>query len=120
MSELHCESVRADIEAVCTMFRTLLVDLGFDVSLMPELLFEQCSVATVTDHLDGEQRITGQWRGDDGSPSAHFIRYANGSLFAEYDVAQSHPQQPEMFVEALEVWGKPGSLKHDLRLLPSL
>jgi len=120
MSELNCESVRADIEAVCTMFRTLLAEMGFDLSLMPEPLFEQCRVATVTDHFDGEQRITGQWQREDGSPFAHFIRYANGSLFAEQDVLQAHPTRPELFVEALEVWGQPGSLKHEARLLPVL
>ena len=120
MSEFNCESVRADVEAVCAMFRTLLVEMGFDLTLVPEPLFEQCSVATVTDHLDGEQRITGQWKREDGSSFANFIRYANGSMFAEQDVLLAHPTKPELFVEALEVWGKPGRLKHDLRLLPAL
>ena len=120
MSELNCESVRTDIEAVCAMFRTLLMEMGFDLTLVPDPLFEQCSVATVTDHLDGEQRITGQWKREDGSPFAHFIRYANGSMFAEQDVLQTHPSKPDFFVEALEVWGKVGNLKHDLRLLPAL
>ena len=120
MNDLSCESIRSEIGGLCTVFRNVLLDMGFEESSLSFAELDGCKLATVTDQLAGEERITGRWLDDQGLQIAHFIRYANGSLFAEHEVAQPHPQRPEMFVELLEVWGQPGSLKHDLRLLPSL
>lgn len=82
--------------------------------------FDQCALSAVNDDYDGEERITGCWLSAGGEKIAHFIRYANGSMFAEKDVLKPHPTRSGQFVEAIEVWGYPGRLKHDVRLLPSL
>jgi len=117
---LTTDVIRSEIEEVCTTFSTVLLDLGFkaDYSTMPA--FDACDLSSVTDEYDGEEVITGRWLDHDGQQLAHFIRYANGLIFAERDVLKAHPTRVEHFVEAIEVWGSPGRLKHDLRLLPSL
>jgi len=120
MSDLACDALRSEIDEVCSTFRSVLLGMGFegDHAAMPA--FGQCTLSAVNDDYDGEERITGSWVDADGRQLAHFIRYANGSMFAEKDVLQPHPTQPEHFVEAIEVWGRPGQLKHEARLLPAL
>ncbi len=120
MSEMACESIHSDIGGLCTFFRNVLLDMGFDECAIQFAERGECRVETVTDSFNSEERISGSWLNAEGTRFAHFIRYANGTLFAEHDVLLGHPQKPEMFVEALEVWGQPGSFKHDVKLLPAL
>ncbi len=118
--DLVSEAIRSEIEELCATFSAVLLDIGFKDIDSAEPAFDGCTLAAVNDVYDGEERMTGRWLDCDGQQFAHFIRYANGSLFAEKDVLQPHPARSEHFVEAIEVWGRPGQLKHEVRLLPAL
>ena len=117
---LISDTIRSEIEELRTTFSAALLEMGFEGVDTTMPAFEACKFAAVNDDYDGEERITGRWLDDEGQQIAHFIRYANGSLFAEKDVLKAHPAQPEHFVEVIEVWGRPGNLKREARLLPAL
>jgi len=120
MIDLPCETIRTDIEEVCAMFRTALLNIGLDEGAVKLLCFEQCKLTMMTDNYDGETIITGHWLNPGGEQCAYLIRYANGTMFAEQDVLLPFPTDPGMFFEAVEVWGKLGALKYEARLLPAL
>ncbi|WP_018295187.1 hypothetical protein [Mariprofundus ferrooxydans] len=118
--ELSCEMMRSDIDEMCEAFRAAMLNLGFADGAIALAAFDQCRIEMSNDVYDHETCITGRWLHADGSQFAHLVRYANGNMFAEHDVLLPHPQKPDMFVEALEVWGTAGKLKSEARLLPAL
>jgi len=110
----------ADVQVLCTAFGSALAGLGFDVPLVRPATPGQCRYSTTTDPYDGAEQLLGEWIDDNGFRYAHFVRYGDGKMFAEHDVLQPHPDDSGVFVEAIEVWGLPGALKNEVRLLPSL
>jgi len=113
-------SLRTAFEMVDFRFRTEMLNLGFDESGIETHPFEQCEIITERDTFDRQMCTIGVWTGSDGGQVANIVRYADGRLFAEYDVLRPHPTRPEFFVEAMEIWGEEGSLKGEARLLPAL
>jgi len=112
--------VKGDMEILSRMFQRILTYAGFDEEHRAGLDFSRCHITQEQDHLSGDTLVTGFWLGKDGVQFGHFIRQANGILFAECDVLQNHPLNPAMYIEAMEVWGTSDKLKYDLRLLPAL
>ena len=40
-----------------------------------------------------------------------FDFFADGRVFAEYQVLQAHPSLPGHYIEAVQVWGRVGNLR---------
>lgn len=120
MSEMQCETIRSNIEEACDTIRIALLNFGFPDESLNIGSYEQCEIEIVRDAYDHEERVIGRWRDQGGNQYAHIVHYANGKLFAEHDVLQPHPGKPELYVEAMEVWGEPGKLRYEARLLPAL
>lgn len=120
MTEMPDEAVRADMDELCAAFRGTLCALGIDTAEVNPADAGDCRVSTSIDPYEGMQQILGEWLAPDGSRYAHFVRYANGNIFAEHDVLRAHPHKAGQFVEAIEVWGFAGSLKSEVRTLPAL
>lgn len=114
------EAMAADVDELCVAFRNALMNLGADGPLVRPAEAGQCRYSTATDPYDGAERLIGEWVDGNGFRYAHFVRYGDGRMFAEHDVLQPHPDGSGQFVEAVEIWGSAGALKHEARLLPSL
>ncbi|MGB1092494.1 MAG: hypothetical protein ACPGYX_10240 [Oceanobacter sp.] len=77
--------------------------------------FSQLEV--VVDPFDQSETLQGSWMSPFGMKQGSIQLLANGQTFAEYDVLVQHPTKPKWFIEAVTGWGKPGSLKTELRLI---
>lgn len=117
---LLSEAVVADVDELCAAFRTALINLGTDVPLVRPAEAGQCRYSTAIDPYDGAEHLLGEWVDGNGFRFAHFVRYGDGNMFAEHDVLQPHPDGSGLFIEAIEIWGHAGALKHEARLLPAL
>lgn len=120
VTELGCTTLREDFDEVCATFQTVLLNLGFEENEILVATFEACRISTAQDDFDRQERMLVEWIGKGGDRFANLVRYADGSLFAEHDVLRPHPQNPDLFVEAIEIWGRAGSLKGEARLLSAL
>jgi len=119
-SELSCELLRGDFEEVCSLFQAALANIGISDSSFGKIDFSACHVEAMNDDFDGEERIIGKWLDESGFQYAYVVRYADGRIFAEHDVLRPHPRNDELTIEAVEVWGEPGRLKYEARLIPSV
>jgi hypothetical protein len=61
-----------------------------------------------------------EWRHPAGHSLGSIKIHADGSFFAEYDVAQPHPLDERWFVEGVIAWGKDAVLKSEPKLLSML
>ena len=66
------------------------------------------------DPADGGEALVAQW----SQPRGELVIHADGNCYAECDVLKTHPEDPRWFIEAVTVWGRPGGIKGEPRLLP--
>lgn len=94
---------------VCLAIRRQVDKLGLEIGDEP--VWAEASFAEQADPYTGERSLVGIWRGKtrDGT----VILFPNGRLYAEYQVLLPHPARPGYYVEAVQVWGRPGALKGD-------
>ncbi|WP_226685684.1 hypothetical protein [Stutzerimonas stutzeri] len=72
------------------------------------------------DPFDRSECFYSEWRSARGDFLGSMQINGDGQVYAEFDVLLAHPHQPAWMVEAVAVWGWPGALKSELRLLPVL
>jgi hypothetical protein len=96
-------------EAICAALRAQAEKLG--VSIGDEPLWNEAVFVDQTDPFSREVSRVGTWRGK--SRYGTVTLFANGRVFAEYQVLLPHPQDGGRYVEAVQVWGRPGDLRGD-------
>lgn len=72
------------------------------------------------DPFDHSQTLYAEWRTPHGCLLGSILIHGDGQAFAEFDVLMPHPRKPDWVIEAATAWGRSGSLKSELRLLPAL
>ena len=90
-------------EAVCSALRGQVAKLGLSIGDEPlwgEAVFEE-----ETDPYSHEVALIAYWRGKARFGKATF--FADGRVFAEYQVLLPHPKQSGSYVESVEIWGRP-------------
>jgi hypothetical protein len=115
----RCNAEAPLLEQMWAAMRMELARSGFAnaLSLVPH---EFSSRELRRDAFDGSEALYGEWRSQDGSLLGSAIVHRDGVLFAEFDVVRAHPTDKRWFVEAVTAWGKLGSIKSELKLLPVL
>lgn len=93
--------------AVCRAIREQVGKLGLDIG--PEPVWEQAVFRSQTDPFSQETSLVGTWQGGQRYGTVTF--FADGRVFAEYQVLLSHPERHDAYVEAVQVWGRPEKLR---------
>ncbi len=94
-------------EAVCAALRGQVEKLGLSLGTEPvwaEAVFEE-----TTDPFSQEVSVLAIWRGKARYGKATF--FPDGRVFAEYQVLLPHPEQPERYIDTVQVWGRPPQLR---------
>jgi len=99
--------------AVCDAIRAQVAKLGLSIGDEPS--WSAATVAEKTDPYSNEASLVATWRGSERYGTATF--FADGRVFAEYQVLQPHPRLVGQFVEAVQVWGSPDALRGDVVLM---
>ncbi len=107
------ESVRAALEAEARR-------LGFAAGTVAVPRLDTASCSLQRDDFSGTQTLVCAWLDKRGQRTGSVVFHADGSFWAEYDVARPHPSDARWFVEAVTAWGRDGTLKAEARLLPAL
>lgn len=95
--------------AVCEALRRQVERLG--LSIGDEPVWSALSFRREIDPYSKEESLVGHWRGQPRDGSVTF--FADGRVFAEYQVLMPHPTRNDCYVESVQVWGRPGTLKGD-------
>lgn len=93
--------------AVCGAIRDQVGKLGLDIG--PEPVWEQAVFRSRTDPFSQENSLIGTWQGGQRYGTATF--FPDGRIFAEYQVLLPHPERPDAYVEAVQVWGRPEKIR---------
>jgi len=96
--------------AVCAAIRRQVEKLGLALDA-DEPQWDEAGFIRQIDPFSQEEHLIGTWRG-----KARFgtvTVFADGRVFAEYQVLKPHPQRPDSYVDAVQVWGPPDALKGD-------
>jgi hypothetical protein len=96
-------------ETICAALRGQVAKLG--LSIGPEPLWDEASFKEVTDPYSQEISLVGCWSGK--ARYGTVTLFPDGRIFAEYQVLLPHPAQPESYVEAVQIWGRPEKLRGD-------
>jgi hypothetical protein len=95
--------------AICAALRRQAERLG--LSLGQEPVWREAVLGTETDPYSRQENRVAHWRGKARDGSVTF--FADGRIFAEYQVLQAHPGRDDCYVESVQVWGRPDALKGD-------
>jgi hypothetical protein len=68
----------------------------------------------------GGNSLQGTWRDKNGYRCGMLVFNADGSFYAEHDVARPHPNDQRWFIEAVTAWGRGDTIKSELRLLEAV
>ena len=93
--------------AVCAALRDQVERLG--LSIGDEPVWADAAFAEHTDPFSQEVSRVGVWRG--GARFGTVTFFADGRIFAEYQVLLPHPAREGCYVEAVQVWGRPDKLR---------
>jgi hypothetical protein len=107
-------------ETICQQLALEIQKLGFVNGSLPLPVYEQASFTQPTDPYTGQESVCGIWRGGNGQRLGEITFHADGSFYAEYDVARPHPTNTRWFVEAVVAWGRDDAIKTEARMLPAL
>jgi hypothetical protein len=99
--------------AVCDKIRETATRLGVDLGDLP--VWSHARFTATTDPYSGETHLVGSWQ--DGDRYGTVTLFADGRVYAEYQILVPHPERPDQFVEAVSVWGDLGKLKSEPVLL---
>lgn len=111
-------SKRAFGTIVCQHIVENIAKLGFSVQTKIKLpKFDAAEFTMVTDPFTQSQDLVGYWY-DAGKQRVGQIKFhGDGSFYAEYDVVQPHPHKKQVFVEAINAWGRMDNIKTEAKLL---
>lgn len=93
--------------AICEAVRQQAARLGLEIGDEPR--WAEAAFSTEADPYSGEISQVATWRGKSRYGKATL--FADGRVFAEYQILLPHPRQPDCYVEAVQIWGRPGALK---------
>ncbi len=96
-------------DTVCEALRRQVEKLGLSIGDEPvwsDAVFEE-----KVDPYSQEVSLVGTWRGQLRDGMVTF--FADGRIFAEYQVLLPHPKTEDCYVEAVQVWGHAEKLRGD-------
>jgi len=96
-------------EAICAALRRQVEKLG--LSIGDEPVWADAQFVDTVDPYTQEINRVGTWRGQ--ARYGTVTLFADGRVFAEYQVLLAHPRKPESFVESVQIWGSPQQLRGD-------
>ncbi len=96
-------------EAVCVALRGQVEKLG--LSIGDEPVWGDAVFVDRIDPFSQEINRVGTWRGKQRYGTVTL--FADGRIFAEYQVLLPHPAKAGSYVEAVQVWGRPEKLRGD-------
>ena len=99
-------------EAICSALREQALRLG--VSIGNEPVWREAVLSRQEDPYSRETSLEARWQGPLRAGIMTF--FPDGRVFAEYQVLQVCPKDPEHYIEAVQVWGRAGALKGELVL----
>ena len=94
-------------EAICDALRAQAARLGVPLGEEPRLA--SACIEERRDPFSQEISVQAIWRGAARDGCINF--FADGRVFAEYQVLQAHPSLPGHYIEAVQVWGRVGNLR---------
>lgn len=105
-------------EQILQCWAAQLTKLGFTPENTPALPdFNTAVYRLVKDPYSGQVDLAGDWLNAHGYKLGNVQFHASGTIYAEYDIVQPHPRDPQWFIEALVAWGGDGAVKAEYRLL---
>ncbi|MEY4592109.1 MAG: hypothetical protein RIR18_1004 [Pseudomonadota bacterium] len=96
-------------DAVCLAIRKQVAKLGLSIGDEPH--WQEAQFTPLIDAYSGETSLQGQWKG--GERYGTLTIFPDGRVFAEYQVLLFALNDPQSYVESVQVWGKPPELKGD-------
>lgn len=102
--------------AVCSAIREQVGKLGLDIGTEP--VWELAVFRSQTDPFSQETSLIGTWQG--GQRYGTVTLFPDGRIFAEYQVLLPHPERPDAYVEAVQVWGKPEKIRGEAVIIEYL
>ncbi|MBT0960546.1 hypothetical protein [Denitromonas iodatirespirans] len=95
--------------AVCSALRAQAAKIG--ICLGNEPTWPATTSETREDPFSRAPAVVVTWRGGPRFGTATF--FADGRVFADYQVLAAHPTRPDYYVEAVQVWGSADALRGD-------
>ncbi len=118
MNKADCKSLG---EAICLRLAGEIEKLGFPpASLPPSPVYCEATFGHQKDPYSGEESLIGIWKNPKGRRIGEIKFHADGSFYAECDLALAHPSDARWFVESVTAWGKGDTIKAEAKLLPAL
>ena len=81
---------------------------------------DQAEYSLQVDPFDKGETLLAVWKTPSGVRQGELQIRPDGTVFAEMDIVRDHPNDVRWFVEAVTAWGRPESIKTELRLLPAV
>ncbi len=107
--------------ALCARLDEEIRKLGFaDGAVRRRPVFEQATYSMVKDTYSGEAGLVATWADGRGYRVGNIQFNADGSFYAEFDVAEPHPTDRRWFVEGVAAWGRDRTIKAEPKLLAAL
>lgn len=105
-------------QAICLRIGEQMARLGFgeDKAIVAPV-YDQAQFSFITDPYTQSRDLVGYWYGTGKQRRGQIQFHGDGSVYAEYDVVQSHPMKPGVFVEAIHAWGREDAIKTEAKLL---
>lgn len=92
--------------AICAALRQQVEKLGLSIGDEPQV--DGLAFAETVDPYSREVSLVGSWQ---GQRSGSLTFFADGRVFAEYQVLLPCPGDARRYVEAVQVWGRPAQLR---------
>jgi hypothetical protein len=80
-------------------------------------LWTQGRFSQHTDPASGRATLRADFFSAGGQRKGHLLFHGDGSHYGEIEVGLTHPKLPSWWIEVIEIWGRDGTVKNDLRLL---
>lgn len=80
-------------------------------------LWTQGRFSQHTDPASGRPTLRADFFSAGGQRKGHLLFHGDGSHYGEIEVGLTHPKLPGWWIEVIEIWGRDGTVKNDLRLL---
>jgi len=108
-------------EVICSRLIAEIGKLGFPQEQSLSLpVFKLAHFTSPKDPYTGQEGLCGIWRTAQGHRLGEIKLHADGSFYAEYDVALQHPSDARWFVECVVAWGRDDIIKTEAKLLPAV
>lgn len=114
----HIEAKRAFGTDICQRIIEAIAKLGFSLQTRIELPnFDAAEFSLVTDPFTQSRDLLACWYSVGRQRIGQIRFHGDGSFFAEYDVLLPHPGKTQVFIEAINAWGRQGAIKTETKLL---